>query len=734
MKAKKKSSSNRHRSVPQSRRQRVLIMVLPASYLLNVVLLILATQMPAPLYNRQMNGFQVGRIAETDIVADREMTYTDREKTDLRKEEAAAKILPVYEIDEMKILDQIGHFERFSAFFFEDGQRMTVQNLFEELSLRFPNTFSREDAVLLSRTEDLADYLPVLEEVLKKLMEQGIFPSKLAGIENEGEYVLEFWHWRENRKVHESYTGEQIVTIDEVQEQVRSMLSNIDMMDTEIRELSIGLLSKFAVQNVYYDPNITVALRESAVSEVQPVEYTIRQGQTIVRQGDLITPEDMQMIQALIDQRPGMNFRESVAIVIYMAGIYFLSYIMFFPLISKHPRTMQYSYILMTASVLFTLNIFLVLAFSLIPAGVPISLGIITALTSMLIATLVTQRVGIISSLLLSLIFFAIPDIDIYTFVFSFLSGITATYLIRNAEKRIDLVTATVKLSGIAVFIIITIGLFQQKNVNWYLYTGGLAIFHALVTGALNLALLPALEHLLNAPTVFRLRELSDTNTAIFKRMITVAPGTYSHSMSVANLAESACKEIGANHLLARVGAYYHDIGKMDQPDYFIENQQERNKHDELTPTLSVAVIKSHVKIGKEKAKELKLPPEVVEIVADHHGSDVISYFYQQAVKKGGENVVPSDFSYNGIPPRSKESAVVMLADTVEAQSRTIKKPTVQKFEKMVWDTIMYKVGRRQLSNSVLSFQEIEKIKNSFVQILAGQFHNRIEYPDQKVQ
>jgi hypothetical protein len=731
MKTKKKTNSNGHRHLSPSRKWRGIFIALPAAYVLNVILLILSTQMPA-LYNRQMYSLQEGQIAESDIVADRELLYTDAERTSQRREDAAAKILPVYEIDEIIVLKQLENFERFAAFFAEEGRNMEEQRLQEELSFRFPNIFSREDLKYIAETRKVADFMPLLEEVLRDLLEGGIFPSKLVTNENESGFILELRHWQENKKVHEPLTRNQIVSIDGIHGQIRKMVSGLEM-DTDVRDLAVLLLSKFAVQNAYYDPNITAALREEAVSRVRPVVETIRQGQTIVRKGDMVSAEDVQMIRALMDQRPKADIRESIAIVIYMAGFFFLSYIMFAPLIAGRPRTLQYSYILMAASVLFTLNIFIVLAFSLVPVGVPVSLGIFTALISMLVATLVSQRVGLISSLLLSLIFFAVPDIDIYTFVFSFLSGITATYLIRNAERRIDLVTGTIKLTGIVVFIVITIGLFQQKDGGWYLFAGGLAIIHALVTGAMNLALLPALEHLLNAPTVFRLRELSDTNTPIFKRMIMVAPGTYSHSMSVANLAESACKEIGANHLLARVGAYYHDIGKMDQPDYFIENQQEKNKHDELTPSLSVAVIKSHVKIGKEKAKELKLPPEIVEIVADHHGSDIIGYFYQQAVKQGKEKVVPSDFSYNGSPPRSKEATVVMLADSVEAQSRTIKKPTVQKFEKMIWDTMMSKINRHQLSNSVLSFQEIEKIKNSFVQILAGQFHNRIEYPVQKV-
>ena len=237
----------------------------------------------------------------------------------------------------------------------------------------------------------------------------------------------------------------------------------------------------------------------------------------------------------------------------------------------------------------------------------------------------------------------------------------------------------------------------------------------------------------MNAPTPFRLMELSDLNTPLFKRMLILAPGTYSHSVSVANLSETAAKEIGANALLARVGAYYHDIGKIDQAEYFVENQKSGNKHDDLKATLSTAVIKSHVKIGLEKAKELGLPDEVIEIITQHHGSGKISYFYMKALKeqKIDQKLSPEDFSYNGTPPVSREAAVVMLADTVEAATRTLKNPTMSKLERFVWELIMEKVSSGQMRNSGLTFNDLETIKQSFVQILGGSFHTRIEYPEQ---
>jgi len=712
------------------KQQRLLMLAFAAAFLLNVFFLILASQFQTSHMNRRLRDFEVGRVAESDFIANQDVTYTDMEKTEALRAEQSEKVLPVYTIDEGKILSQIGHFERFSSFYISEGRDLPPEELYSELSLRFPNRFTREEAEIFARADGLVDIFPVVEEELRRVLEDGVFDAQHPTGPSQSA-VLELWHWKDSEKVHEPYTADRIVSIDSLDGVSNDILSAYSLSGELVSAGSL-LLEKFILQTAFYNPTLTTALQEEARTQVQPVTHTVSKGEKIVNAGDIITKEDIGTIRALMNQRPGISVQEITATFIYTAAIFFLAYIMYAPLLARSRRTYQHSYILLIASLVFTINIFLVKAFSLIPTAYPMSIGILTALISMMIATLLTQRIAIISALLFSLLFFALPDIEIYSFIFSFFAGVTATYVIRNAEKRIDLISGTMQLAIVLIFIMMVIGLFQQRQAPWYLSAGGIAVLYAFVSGALNLALLPAVEHLLNAPTVFRLRELSDTNTPLFKRMITVAPGTYSHSMSVANLAESACREIGANHLLARVGAYYHDIGKMDQPDYFIENQQDKNKHDDLTPNLSVAVIKSHVKIGKERAKELKLPPEVVEIVSDHHGSDVISYFYQQAVKKSSDKVTPEEFSYTGTPPRSKESAVVMLADTIEAQSRTVKKPTVQKFEKMVWDTIMQKVSRKQLSNSVLSFQDIELIKNSFVQILAGQFHNRIEYPDQK--
>ncbi|PKL06004.1 MAG: phosphohydrolase, partial [Spirochaetae bacterium HGW-Spirochaetae-9] len=244
-------------------------------------------------------------------------------------------------------------------------------------------------------------------------------------------------------------------------------------------------------------------------------------------------------------------------------------------------------------------------------------------------------------------------------------------------------------------------------------------------------AILPILEQSFNLPTRFRLLELSDVNAPALKELLTQAPGSYSHSMNVAHLAEAAAEDIGANPLLARVGAYYHDIGKIEQAEYFVENQRGTNKHDEMNPRLSATVIRSHVKIGAEKARELNLPKAVVDIIAQHHGNSVIAWFYDKA-KKADDTIRKEDFSYPGSPPANKEAGIVMLADAVEASSRVLKKPSLPRLDAHVHQLILNKIQEGQLDDCALTLRDLEVIRHSFVRIMAGQFHSRIEYPKQK--
>ena len=317
--------------------------------------------------------------------------------------------------------------------------------------------------------------------------------------------------------------------------------------------------------------------------------------------------------------------------------------------------------------------------------------------------------------------------------LFTICSSMSAAIIVRKIVRRVDIVLAAIMISFFnVVFVIMLKVIFNDTFSDCLPVFAGVAL-NGFISGILTLGFLTPLEIILNTASVFRLMDLSDVNNQpIMRRMLLVAGGTYSHSMMVSSLAENAAREIGANALLARVGACYHDIGKLDQSEYFTENQGSGgNKHNDINPSLSVSVIRSHVKKGIEKARQLHLPKSLIDIIAEHHGNSVIAYFYNEA-KKLDPNVSPEDYSYSGVPPTTKESAIVMLADTVEAACRTLDNPSASRIDKFVAQLIASKIEHHQLDNCPLTFSDLAKIRESFVQLLTAYYHSRVEYPDQK--
>jgi putative nucleotidyltransferase with HDIG domain len=359
----------------------------------------------------------------------------------------------------------------------------------------------------------------------------------------------------------------------------------------------------------------------------------------------------------------------------------------------------------------------------------PCAIAMPTALVIMLISMMISSRIAKIISIILPFGVFISGFYDINSYIFALISGLASAYVMTDVRQRIDMVKAGALTA--VINIIITSALLLSRTSYLIIYPVILfwSAINGIASGMLVLGVSPLLEKMLHNATTFKLIELLDLNAPLMRQLAQKTPGTFQHSMVVANLAEAACQEIGARALLARVGAYYHDIGKIDQPEYFVENQHSDNKHDYLSnPRLSATVIRSHVKIGIEKARATGLPNEVIDIIASHHGNSLITYFYYEAVKKEGE-VNKEDFCYPGNPPRLKESAVIMLADVTEAAVRTLDKPNGARLEKFVGELISKKIDAEQLADSELTFRELEIIKKVFVRTLVSYYHSRIEYP-----
>lgn len=478
------------------------------------------------------------------------------------------------------------------------------------------------------------------------------------------------------------------------------------------------------------------ATKSMSADEQYP--FAIEEGEKIIRNGFPITDKDYLKLKKMAESPIYIDYRAFADRVVFLMLVAALWWLLFSPVLLK--RSVAFKELLLEC--LLFLIVFAAASFCSKTPFFQTPYALCIVIPASLSASLVAILFGQISALYFSFIlFFAVLDAtalgansvsQLVPAIFTLASALSAMRIVRHSERRIDLVFASIVLACLNAVYITVLKVICNDNFADAGKVLSLVAFNGFISGILVLGLLTPLETLLNTASVFRLMDLSDLNTPVMRRMLLNASGTYNHSMLVATLAENACKEIGANALLARVGAYYHDLGKMEQPEYFVENQGGgENKHDDINPSLSASIIKSHVKRGVEKAHQLRLPQQIVDIIAEHHGNSVLQFFYAKAKEKD-DSVSPEDFAYPGNPPTTVESAVVMIADTVESACRTLDKPSVPRLDKFIQTLIQSKIDNHQLDNCPLTFGELTKIRESFVQVLAGYYHSRIKYPNQK--
>ena len=473
-----------------------------------------------------------------------------------------------------------------------------------------------------------------------------------------------------------------------------------------------------------------IAEKNIPADEANP--YSIVAGEKIIKKGFEITEEAYAKLEKMIASPLYIDYRAFANKILYLLVIAIMYYLLFSLLPLGRKIRLQEPLL----QVLFLITVFFAASFgSKLPlCQNPYALCMIipASLFTMIITILYDQISAVLFSFIVSFAVLASGSWEIVPFLFTLGTSMSSVAIVRKVERRIDLVFAAIMLAlcDLVLFVLLIVVFNETFAANAKLFIGILC--NGFLSGILTLGLLTPLEYMLNTASVFRLMDLSDTNAALLKKMCITASGTYQHSMMVAQLAEFACREIGANPLIARVGGYYHDIGKLDQSEYFVENKQgDTEKHNDINPTLYATVIKSHVKKGVEKAMQMHLPRVIIDVIAEHHGNTVIQYFYNEAKEKD-PSLTPEDFAYPGPTPTTRESGVVMLADTVEAACHTLKNPSIPRLETFITGLINGKIEAHQLDNCDLTYRDISKIKEAFVQILAGFYHSRIEYPDQQ--
>ena len=673
--------------------------------------------------------FEAGKVAGRDVAAQSSVSYVDEQATQQQFAVQERMIPAVF-----TYLNDISAGMREAYARFADLAREYAgpseasggeEAFYRAVAEAFPNI---SEAALrgLYREPRRAEFLELGGRVLETLLEAGIFtvPAEVPQT-----YNPEFAELRHNygpRTEREQIRYDRILTTHRVDGAIARYIAD-NALPPAFSPLITDMVKPFITENVFFSDEATAERVQELKDTMEPVVKYLERGKRIIRKGFLVTEDNIMELRALNSSRSGVDVRMLAGQVLALILLFALLLFLAGPRNLKRTLKPAETYLVCILSAAYITASVGVKNLAILDT-LPAALFLPTPLVVMLASMLISPSLTLVMAMILPLGALLAGSFDAASGMVALSSGFAAVYTLRGAERRLDLVKAG-SLVGVVNLIaaLAALLLYREAAENYPLILFW-AFFNGAASGMLVLGFLPILEKLLNSVTTFRLIELADLNAPILKRLFNAASGTYSHSLMVASLAENACQEIGANALLARVGAYYHDIGKMEQPDYFVENQTVYNKHDDIAPRLSATVIRSHVKLGIEKARNLGLPKEVVDIVAEHHGNSVITYFYHEALKREGQ-VNIEDFSYPGMPPRSRESAVVMLADVTEAAARTLKKPTASRLEKFIRDLIMAKFEHDQLSASELTFRDLETIKKSFVRVLAGYYHSRIEYP-----
>lgn len=677
-----------------------------------------------------ISDYAVGKVADRDVIATEEISYVDEDATKLRTE-AKLRLVPAVFMFDNSITKSAK--ERFSTFLDLLNNHLKTAPDSLSFSLEIQEAFpilEKTVTIQLFESKKSQEIIKFSTSVFSNLLDKGVISFPDEGMQKFNPSIIEVINTKETGIQRDECPLTDVLKADKVSSFVLEQTKTLGLTNNDAKIVE-SLITPFIRENLLFSEKESNRRLEIASEQVIPVLNKIEKGQSVIKKGFIITDQNMQDLQAISKMGfSGDRYFVNVAVFMLLCIAIIACILLSLPVIGKN--------------LIFSEKIFLITSFSIVflialvtsqlqqdnsqtflPLILPGSLFV------MLTSILIKESVGIIFSLLLALGAMAATGMNIFVGMFILLSGIFGARVIRKTEKRIDLVRAAFILSIIDVLIFVfCIYVTGYVPDDFFLVFAGSA-FNGFISGILVTGFLPLLESVMNTATKFRLMELSDLNSPVMKKMMLTAPGTYNHSLMVANLSESACSEIGANPLLARVGGYFHDLGKMEQPEYFTENQTDYNKHDDINPRLSATIIRSHVKIGVEKARQLHLPPQVIDVIAEHHGNSVIRYFYSEALKQDS-SINAEDFSYPGRPPRSKESAVVMLADTVEAACRTLQRPSVSRLEKFISDLFSNKVSEGLLKNSELTLAELEKIKQSFVQTLAAYYHSRIEYPNQK--
>ncbi|MEG2148848.1 MAG: HDIG domain-containing protein [Clostridiales bacterium] len=645
--------------------------------------------------------YNVGEICDNTIYYEgNTLSYMSDVKYQQAKDAVEDQLSPVYVLDAQKIIDAKGRISNFVGEIAKiQGSKDNHNPLYQSL---LGNHFS-EKTVALWEAVDM-DKLYQLESdfniLLNELYDPGVKESDFkAFLKNMDEQISE----------GEYSTSE------------KAVLHNlVDVANLE--------------PNNIYDKEATMAIIKAKQDEIKPIEVTVRPGQILVQRGTTITDEQVEMLDKTGLLVTNKNMLYFPGIMLFTLIIYYLIYLYcrrFFP---EYAYGKQGVPLLCSFLVMFILICQGIIFLSSNMTGVLYSvLGYLLPLPALAIifTTLTNQRFSYflvsVASVFVALLTLSQPAY----FIVSFISAIYTVHIVDRIRERYHLISFGFYIGIINVGLIIAVGLIGGQGHIALLAGAVIGMISGFVSSLLALGVLPLAETFFKMTTPMKLLELANPGHPLIKRLMTEAPGTYYHSVLVGNLAEVAADAIGADSNLVRVASYFHDVGKLERPKYFVENQEPNmNPHEKLNPSLSTLIIISHVKDGVEMAEDYDLPQSVVDIINEHHGNSVVQYFYHKAkAASHGDPVHKDDFRYPHPKPQTKESAILMMADSVQAalQSATLRSKGDMRAK--IHDIIQNQLAAGQFEECDLTFRDLHKVQEAFFSVLSGLSHYRIEYP-----
>jgi len=742
------------------------------------VTVILVTYLLVPTKPFKAADYRPGEIALKDIRATQSFLVEDPSSTRARKLEAEASVLAVYDFDrdqEYEILQMI------QAFFLQMREMLASQLEDEKLLIQQVRSSQKAERPSFQRELDLfrEETASLRQESIKGFIDQlaididaqKMQPLLTDGFSEKVETIL-VGSFRtiiglgvvQNREtlLRERGKGVTLRTLNVLSEEmvlddfseVLSLQTARDLVkkrvvnlggsrqQVSLRRLIEALVQDLVRPNMTFNRSETEERKNSAVEETSAVYHQVSKGEVIVRAGDPLTGDHILKISELKRLSPEVGRTSLVLGMFLLVAITMFSFFMIlkvvFPPAATDLRSLSILAVIVVLQVVAMRGV-LVLSSAMTAtytglSEITLRLVIPFALGAMVAGTLFPVTVSVVMAALLSVLATFYFDWSHTLFLYAFIGGIVAAFSVVRCHQRSSILRAGFAVSGAnmvmaAVILLIGGDLFSGETTPQLLSATGSGILVALIASVT----IPALESVFNVASDMKLMELANLNQPALKEMILKAPGSYHHGVLVGSLAEAAAEEIGANPLLARVAATYHDIGKMTKPEYFVENQESRdNRHEKLSPSMSALILASHVKDGAEVAKDHRLPRRVVDIIKQHHGTRLITFFYSKAKEMEDpsvQTVDERDFRYPGPKPQSREAALIMLADAVEAASKVLTDPTPARIRGLIQKIINDIFIDGQLDDSNLTLRDLHQIARSFTRTVTGILHHRIDYP-----